>query len=99
MRQSWKGLLVDWRNIEFFAVLPAQRGLLYAATPAFWHNLESPRWFLVSKPLYFSYYSGLLARDDTSLASLVHCLAMLGLVLLTIGAFFWESLPWRFIKV
>lgn len=46
-----------------------KQGLLYATTAAFWHGLESLCWFLVARPLCFSYFPGLWARNDTSLMS------------------------------
>lgn len=43
VRQRLIGLLVGWQNIKLFAELPARRGLLKAARPAFGHDPESPR--------------------------------------------------------
>lgn len=45
VRKSSKGLLIGWHDIERFAVSPARQRLVYAATQAFWHDLESLRRF------------------------------------------------------
>lgn len=87
-RQRREGLLVGWDNIGLLAVLHARQGIVYAATPAFWHNLESFRGFLVATPMCISHSSRLLARDNTSLRSRVCGLAMLEFVVLRIDAFF-----------
>lgn len=71
-----------------FALPPARQGLLSAATPAFGLVLESSCLFLVAKPSRFSYLSGLLTRNDTSLTSRVRRLAMFKFVVSSIGAFF-----------
>lgn len=87
MRYRLKGLLDGGHNIKFFVVLPARRGLVYAAIPAFWHESKSRRRILVAAPLCFSYCSGLMATDNTSLTCRVHRLATLKFVALKIGTF------------
>lgn len=51
VRQSSRELPVGLHNIELFALSTAKGGLLYAAELAFWHNLESPRCFVMSTAL------------------------------------------------
>lgn len=87
VQQLSNWLLVSWHNIELFPVLPEKRRLLHVAAPALRHNLESLCGSLVAMPLCFSYFSGALATNHTSLTSWVCRIAMLKLVLLTIGAF------------
>lgn len=86
--QRSKGLLVSWHNIELFVVAPARRGLGYAATPAFWNDLESTCWFLLALPFFISYVSVLLDRGGMSLTSRGGWFAMLKFLVLSIGAFF-----------
>lgn len=88
VRQRSRRLPVNYHGIGLFLMLPARRGLIYAATTAFWHDLESPHWFLVSTLLCFSYFMGLLPTVITSLTSLLRRLTMLVFVVLTIRAFF-----------
>lgn len=86
VRQRSKVSLVSWHNVEVFAVPPAKRRLINTATPAFWEDFESHRWFSVAMPLCFSYFPRFLAMDDTSLTSRVGRLAILKCIILTIGA-------------
>lgn len=63
-QQGLRGMVVDWHSIELFAVPQARRLLVYAATLALWHILQSLYLFLVATTLCFSHFSGLLTRDD-----------------------------------
>lgn len=58
VQQPLKGLLFAWHNIELFAVPPARRGLVYAPTPLFWQDLDTPRRSFVATPLCFSNFFG-----------------------------------------
>lgn len=75
-------------NIALYSVTQERRALVYAATLAFWFDLENSCWFLVAMPLCFSYSSGALATNKTSLTSQVRRLAILENVVLMIGVFF-----------
>lgn len=88
MQKGSNGLLVDWHDIKFFAVLSARRGLVYPVTPEFRNDLKSLCWLFVAMSLLFSHVSGLLVQVDTSLTSKVRCLTMFKFEALTIGAFF-----------
>lgn len=52
VRRESKGLIVGWHNIKLFAVPPSRHELVYAATPAFWHDLEISCWFFAATPLF-----------------------------------------------
>lgn len=71
--QSSKVLLVGWHNTELIVGPPARRELVYVTMKVFWHDFESPRCFLAITPLCFSYFLGLLVRDDLLLTSRVRC--------------------------
>lgn len=65
-------------------VLPARRELVYAAAPAFWYDFETSSRFLVATSLCFTYFLGLLTRDNKSLTCRVCHLDMLMFVILMV---------------
>lgn len=68
--------------------------LVYAARPAFWHELESLWRFFVPTQLCASYiFFALFVSEDTSLTSRMRRLTMLEFVVPTVDAYFLNSLP------
>lgn len=53
-------MLVNWHNIELFSVPPARDGLVYAATPVFWHDLESLNLLVLATLLCYSVFLGVI---------------------------------------
>lgn len=88
---EFEGLSCRLTQYRFFAVPLARQALVYAAVSAFWHYLESLRWFFVAIQLFFCYFLAQLDRDDGSLRSRVRCLGVLEIEVLTIGAFLWTA--------
>lgn len=81
-------MLVRWNNIELFAVSPASCGLMYTTTLASWCDLESPRWFILTKTFCCYNCIGLLASNRMWLTNRVRRLTVLEILVLMIGAFF-----------
>lgn len=55
---------VGWHNLEFFAVSPAKRSLIYLPVPVFWDQFESSRLLHVPSPICLFYFNSVVFGDD-----------------------------------